>query len=101
MQEKDIKIRTLLDKFLPPIEALLPELGSFIHGGDKPTLGDLAIFAITSYSHPKYGPAQGWSQHYPDWAGTFPKMVAIRDRVRAYPNLAVYIERWGRFHTTA
>ena len=77
---------------------MIPETGSYIHGGDRPTLGDLAIFAITSYSHPKYGPTNGWVKHYPDWADKFPKMIAIRDRVMTYPNIAPYLEKWGRFH---
>ena len=100
-EEKDTKIRALLDKFLPPIEAMLPEIGSFFHGGDRPTLGDLAIFAITSYSHPKFGPTRGWVQHYPDWGDRFPKMIAIRDRVRTYPTLTPYFEKWGQFHIIA
>ena len=68
---------------------------------ESPTLGDLAIFAMTSYTHPKYGPTEGWSQIVPGWAERFPKMCAIRDKFRALPQVESYFERWGRFHAQA
>lgn len=98
---KNENLRELINKYFTPIEALLPELGSYVHGGERPTLGDLAIYAIASYSHPKYGPTTGWSQHVPEWSASFPKICAIRDRVRALPQLSAYFEKWGRFHMAA
>lgn len=98
---KSEKIRELIDKYFKAVEAILPESGSFVHGGEHPTLGDLAIFAMASYSHPKYGPQTGWSQYVPDWSTHYPKICAIRDRVRGLPQLSAYFDRWGRFHMSA
>lgn len=98
---KSENLRAVILKYFTPIEALIPEVGSFVHGGENLTLGDLAVFAMASYSHPKYGPSAGWSQYVPNWSESFPKICAIRDRVRSLPQLSDYLEKWGRFHMTS
>ena len=94
-------VTTLIAKFFPPLEAMLPADG-WLHGREKPSLGDLAIFAIMSYCHPKYGPAGGWQELAgPGWQAPFPKMCACRDRVRALPQLKAYFEKYGKMHAIA
>jgi len=42
----------VVDKFLGSIESTLPEDGSYIHGGDVPSLADLAIFDVCTSKFP-------------------------------------------------
>lgn len=96
-EERNDKTITMITKFFDPIESMLPASG-WLHGGTSPSLGDIAIFAMSSVIHPKYGPREGWSQYYPDWADKYPKICAIRNRIRTYPESAKYFEKWGTLH---
>lgn len=92
-----LNIRSMMDKYFAPIELLLPA-GAWLHGGDRPSLGDLAVYAMSSFCHSKFGPKAGWSEIVPQWEEGFPKIKHLHDRVRGLDSLAPYFETYGAYH---
>jgi len=72
-------------KFLGGLEKILPA-ENFVHGGDSPSLGDLAIFdAVCS-------PFPGLEALKVDLT-SYPKVNAVVAKVKAFPAIAAYFEK--------
>lgn len=96
-QQRNENVTEMMIEYFKPIEDSLPEDG-WIHGGRTPTLADLSVFAVASYAHPKNGPVLGWTEYCPRWSEKYPKICAMRDRVRALPTMLDYLKKWNAFH---
>jgi len=75
------------EKFLAGIERHLPASG-FLHGEEKPSIGDLAIFDFVTSKFP------GLKALGRDLAA-FPKINALVAAVQAYPGLSAYLGARG------
>lgn len=87
----------MMERLFAPIERMLPNEG-WLHGDDQPSLGDFAIFAMSSVCHTKFGPRFGWVEYVPGWEASYPKIAAYRRRVRALKPLTLYFEKYGAYH---
>ena len=78
-----------VEKFLAPVERMLGAGGSFIHGGETPSVGDLALFDLCTSKFP------GLVALGVDVATKFPNVNALNDKIRAFPPLKNYLEKRG------
>lgn len=89
-EEKVVKLKEQLDKWLPLLEAIVPESG-FINGLEFPTPADFAVVLICEGYTP-YGAGMK-AAGCPECVKAHPKLYALNERIKAQPDVAAYLEK--------
>lgn len=77
----------IMEKILTHVSKYIPDSG-FVHGGDAPTISDLAVLVLTQALIPFHATlGDGAAECY----GKFPGAVALGERAAAYPAVAAWL----------